>query len=180
MRKIAVIGSAGSGKSVLARALGDITQIPVYHLDAWYWKSGWQPSMEKEWEAVQRELVQRDQWIMDGMYTKSLSIRLSACDTVIFLDLPPWLTTYRAIKRNLQYRGQTRPDLAAGCVERWSWEFVKFVWTFRQKKRSEVLHTLEAFPTRAVITLRTPREVRDFLNHLRLRWDAEIPHERGQ
>ncbi len=180
MRKIAVIGSAGSGKSVLARALGEITQIPVYHLDAWYWKPGWKPSVDEEWEAVQRELVQRGQWIMDGMYTKSLSIRLTACDTVIFLDLPQWLTTYRAIKRSLQYRGQTRPDLAEGCVETWSWEFVKFVWTFRQKKRSEVLHTLQAFPTHAVITLRTPREVRDFLKRLRLTWDAEIRRERDQ
>lgn len=36
MNKIAVIGSGGSGKSTFSRKLGNILNLPVYHLDTMY------------------------------------------------------------------------------------------------------------------------------------------------
>jgi len=41
MNKIAVIGSGGSGKSTFSRKLGNILNLPVYHLDTVYWNPGW-------------------------------------------------------------------------------------------------------------------------------------------
>ena len=38
MKRIMIIGGAGSGKSSLARALGDITGLPVVHIDTLYWQ----------------------------------------------------------------------------------------------------------------------------------------------
>ncbi|WP_369974648.1 hypothetical protein [Paraliobacillus sp. X-1268] len=48
MRKIMIIGSGGSGKSTLAKTLGEILDIPVYHLDAYFWKPGWNPIERSE------------------------------------------------------------------------------------------------------------------------------------
>lgn len=167
MQKIVVIGSGGSGKPVLSHSLGEITQIPVYHLDALYWNPGWKPTPGEEWENLQRDLVKRDEWIIDGMYTKSLNIRLSACDTIILFDFPSWLTTYRVIKRGILYHGRTRHDLTEGCPEQLTWEFIKFVWTFRKNKRPSVMDKLSKFPGKNVITLRTPRDVNDLIKRVR-------------
>ena len=41
MKKTAIIGSCGAGKSTLARQLGEILDIKVIHLDSFYWKPGW-------------------------------------------------------------------------------------------------------------------------------------------
>ena len=41
MNKIIVIGSSGSGKSTLSKQLSNILDIPVYHLDALFWKPNW-------------------------------------------------------------------------------------------------------------------------------------------
>ena len=43
MRRIAIVGCGGSGKSSLARELSSRTGIEVTHLDALYWDAEWQP-----------------------------------------------------------------------------------------------------------------------------------------
>ena len=40
-KRIIILGSAGSGKSTLATKLGEITGIPVIHLDRLFWNPGW-------------------------------------------------------------------------------------------------------------------------------------------
>gem|GEM_PF-6797859 len=41
MQKVAIIGSYGAGKSISARSLGNKLDLPVIHLDAYYWQPGW-------------------------------------------------------------------------------------------------------------------------------------------
>ena len=40
--KIAIIGNAGSGKSTLGFELHKKLDLPLYHLDQYYWKPNWQ------------------------------------------------------------------------------------------------------------------------------------------
>lgn len=145
MKKIVVIGSGGSGKSTLARQLGEITKLPVYHLDALFWKPGWTPMARDEWEQLQRELVRKSEWIIDGNYGSTLDIRMEAADTIIFFDLSRWVTTYRVLKRRVMYHGKTRPDLTEGCPEQLDFEFIKWVWNFRRDKRPAILEKLEKY-----------------------------------
>ncbi len=44
MKRVAISGCGGTGKSTLARRLGKITGLPIYHLDSLYWKPGWVPT----------------------------------------------------------------------------------------------------------------------------------------
>ena len=39
MNRIMVIGCPGSGKSTFSKALHEITDIPLYHLDMMYWNA---------------------------------------------------------------------------------------------------------------------------------------------
>ena len=66
MRRIAIVGSTGAGKSTLARQLGEVTGLAVVHLDALYWRPGWVPTPDEEWDAVVKEVASKESWIIDG------------------------------------------------------------------------------------------------------------------
>ena len=114
MRKVLVIGSGGGGKSTLAVELGRLLGLPVVHLDALHWKPGWIVPDQQEWRETVRALAQRDEWVMDGNYTRTLDLRIPAADTVIFMDFPPITCVWRVLKRRVRYRGGTRLDMAPG------------------------------------------------------------------
>ena len=164
MRKVLVIGSGGSGKSTFAERLGGRTGLPVIHLDSLFWRAGWCETPRDVWAARVDELLKRDEWIMDGNYGGTLERRLAACDTVVLLDLPRVLCLWRIIRRSVRYRGRSRPDMAEGCNERLTWEFVRWVWTYPRERRPGVLKKLgELREGQKVYVLRSRREVRRFL-----------------
>ena len=167
MKRIAVVGSSGAGKSTLSRELSRVLNIPVIHLDVHYWRPGWAETPGEVWKERQKTLLDGESWIVDGNYGNTLDMRLEAADTVIFLDFSRFLCTYRVLKRLAAYRKGERPDMAAGCDERFDWAFMKFVWTFPERHRPRVLESLEAHPDVSVHHFESPRELEAFLQSLR-------------
>lgn len=163
MKKVIVIGSGGSGKSTFSRRLGEVTGLPVVHLDKLYWHAGWVKTPADEWQAIVRSELEKPEWIMDGNFGGTRPMRLAACDTVIFLDLPRWLCMYRIVKRTITYRKGTRPDMAEGCHERFDLRFMLWVWNYPNSGRRRVVNELETLTDKKIITLRTSAEVADFL-----------------
>ena len=165
MERILIIGSGGSGKSTLSAALGKQLGIPVIHLDALYWQPGWKEPGKPDWQARVQALCLGGRWVMDGNYSGTLAQRLAACDTVIFLDLPPLLCLWRAVWRGLRYRGRVRPDMASGCPEQLpDPSFLSWIWHYRERSRPKVMELLEAQRRdRRILHLRSRREVRRFL-----------------
>ncbi|MGL4882562.1 MAG: hypothetical protein ACRC8K_16095 [Waterburya sp.] len=47
-KRIAIIGCCGAGKSTLAKSLGEKLNLPVIHLDTYYWQPGWQETEQNE------------------------------------------------------------------------------------------------------------------------------------
>jgi len=142
MKKIAIIGSGGSGKSTFSVLLGQELNLPVHHLDKLYWKPNWTKTPNIQWTDTLTELCKNERWIIDGNYKSTLGIRLAACDTVIFLDVNRFTCICRAIKRTL--KGKTRPDMAEGCKERLNMEFIKFLWDFPTKTRPIIMKKLNS------------------------------------
>lgn len=159
-----MIGSGGAGKSTLAARLGERLGLPVVHLDARYWRPGWAPTPEPEWRATVARLAAADAWVVDGNYGGTLDLRLARCDAVVFLDLPRWLCVARVLRRALRYAGRTRPDMAPGCPERLTWEFVRWVWDYPRTRRPDILRRLaELAPGTRVTVLRSRAAVARFL-----------------
>ena len=75
--KVLIIGCAGSGKTTLAKKLSKITNLPVIHMDNYYWSDNWGKKSDAEWHDIVKDLCQQSRWIMDGNYTKSMPILIS-------------------------------------------------------------------------------------------------------
>lgn len=143
MNKFLVIGCAGCGKSTFSRKLGEITGIPVVHLDSLYWKPGWVESAKDEWDKVVEELIHQEQYIMDGNYARTLDLRLAEADTVFYFDYSKYLCLYRVLKRRIQNHGTTRADMADGSEERIDLEFIRWIWNFNRDNKPKIMNSLE-------------------------------------
>lgn len=164
MKKVLVIGSGGAGKSTFSKRLGDVLNLEVIHLDALYWRPGWVETPKPEWRRMVEELVSRDSWIIDGNYSGTLDIRFAACDTVIFLDVPRLICVWRLLKRKVMYRSGGRPDVARGCDEKLSLEFIRWVWDYPSRTRPKVMRLLgESPPGKCVCLFRKQSDIDGFL-----------------
>ncbi|MBC7931584.1 MAG: DNA topology modulation protein [Rubrivivax sp.] len=170
MRRILVIGSGGAGKSTFSRRLSDILDIEVVHLDKEHWKSGWVEPPKDVWRRKVVELVGGNAWIMDGNFSGTLDVRIAACDTVVFLDLPRALCLWRVLKRVAKYRGTHRPDMAEGCHEKLDISFLLWIWNYPSRTRSKVLGLIEEHSrNKRIVHLRSRAAVEKFLSELAAR-----------
>ena len=172
-RRILVIGIPGAGKTTLAVELGETLGLPVIHLDALFWKPGWESVPGDEFRALVADIVKRESWVMDGHYGSSLDIRLPAADTVVLLDLPRRVCIWRVVTRWLTHLGRTRPDMGPECPERVDWEFLKYIWDFPRTRHPILREQLARLPqTTRVHHLRSQREIDSFLAAVRDRQTA--------
>ena len=103
MKKIAVFGKPGSGKSVLCKKLAAATGIPLYPLDLIVYKSNSEQIDRKTYDEQHEDILSKHCWIIDGFGPiGSFYQRLDVADTLIYIDLPYsvsyWLVSKRLIK----------------------------------------------------------------------------------
>ena len=173
MKRVSIIGSGGAGKSTLARRLGEITGLPVIHLDALHWKPNWTEPPKDEWRRTVEELVKGDRWIIDGNFGGTMDIRLAASDTVIFLDYSRFVCVARAVKRAIKHWNQTRPDMGEGCPEKLDLKFLGWIWNFPVETRPRIEQRLSESPsTMNVLRLNSSKVTEKFLRKMHSSKDA--------
>jgi adenylate kinase family enzyme len=166
-KRIAIIGSGGSGKSTFARHLGTELGIPVFHLDKLFWRPGWVEMSQPDWRAAQEKLVKGDSWIIDGNHEPTLDVRLSRADTIVMLDYGRIRCLWRVVRRWQHYRNKPRYDRATGCDERLDRAFLAWVWTYPTKGRPRALEAVKRYGGGArFVRLRGPRETQRLLAEL--------------
>jgi adenylate kinase family enzyme len=101
MRKIAVFGLPGTGKTTLALRLADLLGVPCHDLDDVLFTSGGPLPLE-DFRARTAILTQTGGWVVDGNYSKLADVTWHRADTVIWLDYPLPLIVFRVTRRNLR------------------------------------------------------------------------------
>jgi adenylate kinase family enzyme len=100
MKRVAVFGNAGGGKSTLARRLADITGLPLFTIDLLQFRPGGEEVPHDEYLQAHSDLLRRDDWIIDGFGDMTTAWeRFAAADTLIHIDLPLWTHYGWATKR---------------------------------------------------------------------------------
>lgn len=167
MKRVMIVGGPGSGKSMLARLLGERTGLPVYHMDKIHFRAGWVERTRAEKDLLTHEVHMKDTWIFEGGHSSTYEERVSRADTFVWLDVAVGLRIFRVLKRSVQYYGQSRPDLAEGCPERFNLEtieFLRFILRTRRSARSKLQKIYENPPDHLrVVRLRTKAEFAAFL-----------------
>jgi adenylate kinase family enzyme len=149
--RIMVMGPPGSGKSSLARRIGQRCGLPVFHLDQAFWRENWVRTPDAVFRDEVARLAALPGWVIDGNYLDTIMPRLQAADALIYLDVPTWLAMVRVLRRIVTGYGRVRPDAAAGCAERVEFEFLRFVWNSNRERRASHLAIVEAFQGRKFI-----------------------------
>lgn len=163
MKKVIIIGCPGSGKTTLAKALGEKTGLDVVHLDKLQWKGNWETVRGEEFDARLVREMEKDSWIIDGNYNRTIPLRLKYCDTVIFLDFPMWLSLWGAFSRMIKNYGRVRDDMGSNCRERFDLSFFLFIIGFNSKNRKRYYEMLRLEKDKRVIVLKSRKEISDFL-----------------
>ena len=167
IKRIAIIGSPGSGKTTLSLILAEKTGLPVHHLDYNCWGENW--VMKNGLEDITRNLASKPVWIIDGDYFNTMKVRLEAADMIIYLNFSRWLCLWRVCKRMITSYGKTRPDMPQCCAERFGWQFVKFlvfVWRYHTRKKPLILELLGKYAaSKQVFVFKNNSELEFFCNH---------------
>ena len=142
-KRILLIGCPGSGKSTLAKKLGQKTGLPVIHLDTIYWLPHWERRPTEEFESILKEELEKEKWIIDGNYNRTLDLRISYCDLIIYLDIPRRVCLWSVVKRRIQYANKTREDMQKECNEVIDYSFISYVYRFNKTHRKRYYDLLE-------------------------------------
>ena len=159
MKKVIVIGCAGSGKSTFARALAKKTGLPLVHLDLLYWRKDGSTVGKEAIRSRIREEIKNDEWIIDGNYASTMEERMVACDTVFFLDYPTDVCLSGVDAR----RGKPRTDMPCILSDNDD-DFIEFIKNYRLKNRPEVIALLEKYKEKQIYVFKTRKEADEFLS----------------
>ena len=144
--------------------MAHLTGLNLIHLDQYFFLPNWEEKNRDEWIRINKELIAKEGWIIDGNYSSTLDMIMKAADTMIYLDSSTLTSLYRVISRIIQYHGKRRPDVAEGCNERWDWHFIHYVLTFNFIKKPSILNKMNSYSQeKQIVILSNENERNGFL-----------------
>ncbi len=154
MNRILVIGCPGAGKSTFARALRDISGVPLFYLDMLFHRADRTTAPREEFDEALKQIMDRPRWIIDGNYLRTMPLRMAACDTVYCFDLP----VAECLEGAMARIGQKREDLP-WTEEEFDPEFRQYILDFPTDQRPAIGELLERCrEEKRVVVFRTRAE----------------------
>jgi adenylate kinase family enzyme len=118
--RLVVVGSSGSGKTTMAKALSRALGAPHIELDAINWQPGWRDiSIQDPDEFFRRiaDAASGEAWVMDGNYIKARDAHWSRATAFVWMDAERWVVMRQVIWRSFS-RAVTKRELWPGSGNR--------------------------------------------------------------
>jgi len=170
MKKVAVFGNAGGGKSTLAKQLAEVSNLPLYSLDKIKYTAGGEEIPDEEYLDIHARLLSEEMWIIDGFGSvASAWERFSVADTLIYIDLPLlthalWVT--KRLLKGLFVNPEGWPENSP--ILKGSLSSYRVLWLCHKRLTPAYRKLVaEAVFSKRVYHLRSPKEIRRFLRELR-------------
>lgn len=160
-KRIIVLGGTSSGKSTLAKRLGDYTGYPVFHLDILFRNEKNEQIDKAEWKKIQSPLLLNQNGIIEGSYSSALPERIEWSDLIIFIDISTRTRFLRLLQRCLKdwfgidkrigYRGQNKSGL--------SLKFLKWALFWNKNSRPKTIALLEKVNNKKILIIKNPKKI---------------------
>ena len=112
-----MVGTTGSGKTTLARALATGLGSRHVELDALFWEPQWKMADLPVFRSRVASAVAGDAWVIDGGYSAVRDLIWPRADTVVWLDYPLTVILPRLVRR-IVARVQDKAELWPGTGNR--------------------------------------------------------------
>lgn len=169
-QRILVFGVTGSGKTSLARRIGDRTGLPWHAVDDLTWEPNWVSVPDDEQRRRIEKICAGDAWILDHAYGRWLDVVLDRVQLIVALDYPRLLSLSRLIRRSVINIVAKRPT-CNGNLETWSklfapesivrWHFQSFA-----SKRARIRSWSSDPGGPTMISFRRPRDAERWIRTL--------------
>lgn len=173
-QRVVIVGTTGSGKTTLARAIAPLIGARHIEIDALYHGPEWTPAELDVFRQRVTDAIATERWVTDGNYRRLISdITWSAADTMIWLDYSFARTFSRLLRRTVR-RSISGEELWNGNRERLRAQFMSrdslLVWAVKThwKHRREWPEALRdpALSHLRVVRLRSPRALDAYMRAL--------------
>ena len=164
MKRVIVIGCAGSGKSVFSRSFAQKTGLPLYHLDNIWWREDGTNVTSEQFDEELSSILCRDEWIIDGNYQRTMEWRMQECDTVIFFDIP----TRDCIDGIKSRKGTARPDMPwKNAPEDDDEQFMEYIRRYNEDNKPLVLELIEKYEGKDVVIFKSRLDADKYINNMK-------------
>lgn len=158
VNKVTIVGGPGTGKSTLAKNLGKVLNLPVYHIDAIEHSENWKKRDSKERDDIILKKIEEPKWVMDGTYKTTIKQRIEKSDMVIFLNYSTLARLKGVFSRYFKLKGKDRPEMP-GCKEKLELKFIKFTINWDKEKAQLVKEALKEYKNKNIFIFKNRRSL---------------------
>lgn len=163
LRRFAIIGPPGSGKSTFATKLGQALNIPVHHLDRNMFESDGRKKDRQELLAMEQAMVREESWVVEGCSLSTLATRFERADAVLYFNFSRLLCIYRIIKRTLFFDDQLAET---GCAREVNFRLIQYIWNFNGSKKHLIENLKNQHPLVEFQEIKTSEEAAEYLKRI--------------
>jgi adenylate kinase family enzyme len=167
VRKLFIIGPAGSGKTTIAYKLSKKLNIESNNLDDLFWNNN-SSSYNNKRNIVERmnlfqNILNRSSWIMEGAYIEWPQKAFQEAEIIIYLCIPMRIINYRIIKRyflrKLGFEKMCKKETLTSLID-------LLKWNKKQGILIEGLIQKLSLEGKNIIIFRTRNEIKEYIKSI--------------